>query len=156
MRMTASWFRIKRSYRIQVCGTKVTPMASSPQILNRQQPSDAEAVQKPLSQSIIPPRAQASRRCQTQAPLSGKPPSCAKRFGPLTPSARCGNLIAGDGTENGLPAPNKELAINRKQPLDRKSPIQVRIHLPPAKSQVRTCAGRRAKERAILERRIRT
>src|SRR5712672_3064671 len=92
----------------------------------------------PLSPVIVPPRAQASRRCETQAPLSGKPPSCAKRFGPLTPSARSGNLIVGDGTKNGLPAPNKELAINRKQPLDRKSPIQVRIHLPPAGSRVRT------------------
>src|SRR5467141_5435569 len=88
----------------------------------------------PLSPVIVPPRAQASRRCETQAPLSGKPPSCAKRFGPLTPSARSGNLIVGDGTKNGLPAPNKELAINRKQPLDRKSPIQVRIHLPPVES----------------------
>jgi hypothetical protein len=88
----------------------------------------------PLSPVIVPPRAQASRRCETQAPLSGKPPSCAKRFGPLTPSARSGNLIVGDGTKNGLPAPNKELAINRKQPLDRKSPIQVRIRLPPAES----------------------
>src|SRR5580704_12721879 len=47
------------------------------------------------------------------------------RFGPLTPSARSGNLIAGDGTKNGLPAPNKELTANPKQPLDRKSPIQV-------------------------------
>ena len=28
--------RIKRSYRIQVCGTKMPPMASSPRILNRQ------------------------------------------------------------------------------------------------------------------------
>ena len=91
----------------------------------------------PLSPVIVPPRAQASRRCETQAPLSGKPPSCAKRFGPLTPSARSGNLIVGDGTKNGLPAPNKELAINRKQPLDRKSPIQVRIRLPPAQSQQR-------------------
>jgi hypothetical protein len=56
---------------------------------------------KPISLFILPPRAQASRRCQTQAPLSGKPPSCAKRFGPLTPSARSANLIAGDGTKNG-------------------------------------------------------
>ena len=47
------------------------------------------------------------------------------RFGPLTPSARSGNLTAGDGTKNGLPAPNKELTANPKQPLDRKSPIQV-------------------------------
>src|SRR5437764_1004573 len=31
------------------------------------------------------------------------------RFGPLTPSARSANLIVGDGTKNGLPAPNKEL-----------------------------------------------
>jgi hypothetical protein len=43
----------------------------------------------------------------------------------LTPSARSGNLIAGDGTKNGLPAPNKKLQHNPKQPLDRKSPIQV-------------------------------
>src|SRR6516162_9178106 len=40
--------------------------------------------------------------------------------------------------ERPLPAPNKELAINRKTPLDRESPIQVRIHLPPPKSQLRT------------------
>jgi hypothetical protein len=45
--------RIKRPYRIQVCGTK------------------------PLSQVIIAPRAPASRRCQTQATLAGKPPSFA-------------------------------------------------------------------------------
>jgi hypothetical protein len=34
-------------------------------------------MQKALSQFIIAPRAQASRRCETQAPLAGKPPSCA-------------------------------------------------------------------------------
>jgi hypothetical protein len=72
--------RIKRSYRIQVCGTKSAPMASSPRILNR--PTDRlrpvpEAMQKPVSPFIIAPRAQASRRCETQAPLGGKPPSFA-------------------------------------------------------------------------------
>ena len=56
------------------------------------------------------------------------------RIGPLTPSARSANLIAGDGTKNGFPAPNKEPATNQKIRLDRKSPIQVRIHLPPAES----------------------
>src|SRR5690348_13176038 len=35
------------------------------------------------------------------------------RFGPLTPSARSANLIAGDGTKNGFSAPNKELAQTR-------------------------------------------
>src|SRR5258707_7648105 len=109
-------------------------MASSPRIVsttfNRRRQSWSFA-EMPLSPVIVPPRAQASRRCETQAPLSGKPPSCAKRFGPLTPSARSGNLIVGDGTNNGLPAPNKELAINRKQQLDRERPIQVQILLPP-------------------------
>jgi hypothetical protein len=36
MRMTASWSGSKPSYRIQVCGTKLPPMASSPRILRRQ------------------------------------------------------------------------------------------------------------------------
>jgi hypothetical protein len=58
------------------------------------------------------------------------------RFGPLTPSARSAKLIAGDGTENGFPAPNKELVTNPKQLLDRKSPIQVRIYFPPPASHV--------------------
>jgi hypothetical protein len=37
------------------------------------------------------------------------------RFGPLPPSARSANLIAGDGTKNGFSAPNKEpAAANQK------------------------------------------
>jgi hypothetical protein len=36
------------------------------------------------------------------------------RFGPLTPSARSANLIAGDGPNNGFPAPNKELSAKPK------------------------------------------
>ena len=99
------------------------PMASSPRILNRQPGSvRREATKNPLSQFIITTRAQASRRCETQAPLGGK---LCYRFGPLTPSARSASLIAGDGMKNGFPAPNKELAINQKQLLDTKSPIQV-------------------------------
>src|SRR5580698_5695159 len=58
------------------------------------------------------------------------------RFGPLTPSARSANLIAGDGTKNGLPAPNKELTANPKQPLDRKSPIQVACEPEPGAAEI--------------------
>ena len=75
------------------------------------------------------------------------------RFGPLTPCARSANLIAGDGTKNGFPTPNKELTINQKQPLDIKSPIQVRVLFPPAiesdlreripRSGIRVSASRR-------------
>ena len=46
------------------------------------------------------------------------------RFGPLTPSARSANLIAGDGTKNGLPAPNKELASNQNDCLTAKAPYK--------------------------------
>jgi len=70
--------RIKRSYRIQVCGTKMCPngeLPSDPQP-DRHRP-EPEAMQKPVSQFIVAPRAQASRRCETQATLGGKPPSFA-------------------------------------------------------------------------------
>jgi hypothetical protein len=42
----------------------------------------------------------------------------------LTPSARSGNLIAGDGTRNGLSAPNKEPAANQKNHLTEKLPYK--------------------------------
>src|SRR6516164_2540265 len=51
-------------------------MANSPRILNTaadKHRSGTEAMQKPASQFIVAPRAQASRRCETQAPLGGKP-----------------------------------------------------------------------------------
>ena len=72
--------RIKPSYRIQVCGTKIArwraPLGSS---TDRQTGTDQtpKLCKKPVSQFIIAPRAPASRRCETQAPLGGKPPSFA-------------------------------------------------------------------------------
>jgi hypothetical protein len=42
----------------------------------------------------------------------------------LTPSARSANLIAGDGTKNGFPAPNKELATNQNDYLTGKAPYK--------------------------------
>src|SRR6202011_505149 len=70
------------------------------------------------------PRAQASRRCETQATLAGKPPSFATVSVPWTPSARSANLIAGDGTKNGFPAPNKEPTTTRNDGLTGKPPYK--------------------------------
>jgi len=42
----------------------------------------------------------------------------------LTPSARSANLIAGDGTKNGFPAPNKEPTANQKDYLTGKAPYK--------------------------------
>jgi len=60
------------------------------------------------------------------------------RFGPLTPSARSANLIAGDGTKNGFPAPNKEPAKTKNHHLTGKAPykfesrfLQRRVRLSP-------------------------
>jgi hypothetical protein len=78
MRMTASWSGSERTYRIQVRGVKMRR--------NGEFPSDHTQIgnvatrapqEKPVSLFILAPRAQASRRCETQATLSGKPPSFA-------------------------------------------------------------------------------
>src|SRR5438445_3778835 len=88
-------------------------------------PSDAEAFEeKPVALFIVPPRAQASRRCETQATLRRQAAKLCYRFGPLTPSARYANLIAGDRTRNGFPAPNKEPATNQKHDLTGKAPYR--------------------------------
>jgi hypothetical protein len=42
----------------------------------------------------------------------------------LTPSARSANLIAGDGTKNGFPAPNKEPTTTRNHGLTGKAPYK--------------------------------
>src|ERR1700751_2357169 len=47
------------------------------------------------------------------------------RFGPLTPSARCGNLIAGDGTKNGLSrSEQKTVSTTQNNRLTGKAPYK--------------------------------
>ena len=101
MRMTASWSGSKRTCRIQVClWCEAAPqMASSPRIntsvvrrrsFNRTSPCHHRSAcsgVKALRNTSAAKR-QAAKLCY--------------RFGPLTPSARFANLIAGDGTKNGL------------------------------------------------------
>src|ERR1700751_6222828 len=91
---------------VKFAASKDAPMASSPRILNRQHTSDAESLQKApvavhhrsacsgvkacpwLEQGAL--RNTSSARRQAAA--------LCYRFGPLTPSARSANLIAGGGT----------------------------------------------------------
>src|SRR6266478_966700 len=77
MRMTASWSGSKRTYRIQVCGAKMRPMASSPRMIMTQTPELRN--EKPISLFIVPPRAQAfkalrntsdAKAARRQAPLA--------------------------------------------------------------------------------------
>src|SRR4029077_11050036 len=84
---------------------------------------DAEACKKPRrsSSSLRVLRHQALRNTSAARRQAAK---LCYRFGPLTPSARSANLIAGDGTKNGFPAPNKELATNQNDYLTGKAPYK--------------------------------
>src|SRR5689334_8831967 len=129
MRMTASWSGSQPTYRIQVCGVRIRP--------NGELPSDHtqnSKVRHPASQRkphLTVHHRSACSRVKALRNTSDAKRQAAKlcyRFGPLTPSARSANLIAGDGTKNGFPAPNKEPAKTKNHHLTGKSPIQVRIH----------------------------
>src|SRR5947209_12765552 len=127
MRMTASWSgpNDPTEYKsvARRCAQSRAPLGSS---THRQTGTDQKPTlcKKPVSHSPVAPRAQASRRCETQAMLGGQAAKLCYRFGPLTPSARSANLIAGDGTKNGLPAPNKELQQTKNHYLTRKAPYK--------------------------------
>ena len=115
MRMTASWVRIKRSYRIQVCGTKMPPMASSPRILNRQTGTNPSP-KRCKSPVAVHRRSACSglKALRNTSPARRQAAKLCYRFGPLTPSARSANLIAGDGTKNGLSRSDKKLSAQPK------------------------------------------
>src|SRR5258708_28295802 len=109
-------------------------MASSPRILRHRPP---KLCKKPVSQVIIAPRAQASRRCETQATLGGKPPPLLP-FRSLDPFRALREPDRRRRDEERLSRSEQRTGKNQKRLLDRKSPIQVRIHLPPAASPLRT------------------
>jgi hypothetical protein len=116
------------------------PMASSPRILNRypRHRPDAEVMQK--APVAVHHRSACSgvKALRNTSDARRQAAKLCYRFGPLTPSARSANLIAGDGTKNGPSRSEQRTATNQKQPLDTKSPIQVRIRFPPAASPLRT------------------
>ena len=90
-------------------------MASFPRIIRRIAMSDTQLRREsPISRFIVAPRAQASRRCETQATLGGQAAKLCYRFGPLTPSARSANLIVGDGTKNGRWKPRRRHSAIRE------------------------------------------
>src|SRR5262245_51568128 len=118
--------RIKRSYRIQVRGARhPRPMASPPRILNRPTGTDqTPRTEKSPCRSSSSLRVLRPQALRNTSPARRQPAKLWHRFGPLTPSARSANLIAGDGAKNGLPAPNKQLAKNQNSYLTRKAPYK--------------------------------
>src|ERR1700693_4566929 len=125
MRMTASWSGSNDPTVYKSAARRCAPMASSPRILkNRQAPADAEAMQKaPVAGHHRSPCSGVKARRNTSHARRQAAKLC-YRFGPLTPSARSANLIAGDGTKNGFPAPNKEPAKTKNHHLTGKAPYK--------------------------------
>ena len=91
MRMTASWSGSKRTYRIEVCGTKMRPIASSPSDpprSDRQPPTRHEAMQK--ARLAVHRRSACSgvKALRNTSDARRQAAKLCYRFGPLTPSAR--------------------------------------------------------------------
>src|SRR6202163_1602578 len=127
MRMTASWSGSKRTYRIQVCGAKMRPNGELPSdhYADRRRQTPAlrreahRAVQRPSACSGVKALRNTSdaRAASRQAALA---------FRSLDPfrALREPDRRRRD-EERPFPLRTKNSQQNRKQPLDRKSPIQV-------------------------------
>src|SRR5215831_6105328 len=124
MRMTASWSGSKPSYRIQVCSAKMRAHGELPSDPLQTGTTGARSYAKSPSQFIVAARAQASRRCETQAPLSGKPLALLP-FRSLDPfrAYREPDRRRRD-EERSFPAPNKEPPTNQKHDLTGKAPYR--------------------------------
>jgi hypothetical protein len=142
MRMTASWSGSERTYRIQVCGAMFRARWRVPLGSLRRHVTGAvrrrSFEEKPVSLFIVPPCAQASRRCENTSDAAAASRQAALAFRSLDPlRALRDTWSQATGRRTAFPAPNKELSAKPKnnqridcpatgeKPLDRKSPLQV-------------------------------
>ena len=104
MRMTASWSGSTDPTAYKSVARRRDLMASSPRILNRPtyryRPDTRYAKSPSRSSSSL--RVLRRQGAAKHKPARRQAAKLCYRFGPLTPSARSANLIAGDGTRNGL------------------------------------------------------
>ena len=132
----ASWSGSNDPTVYKSVARRCAPMASSPWILDRQTGTpNAEAMQKaPVA---------VHRRCACSGVKALRNTSSARRqaaklcyrFGPLTPSARSANLIAGDGTKNGLSrSEQKTLSTTQNNRLTPEAPYKFESRFAPAES----------------------
>src|SRR3984893_2904237 len=126
MRMTASWSgsndpTVYKSVARR-CAQWRAPLGSS---TDRQAPSDAEAMQK--APVAVHHRSACSgvKALRNTSDARRQAAKLCYRFGPLTPSARSANLIAGDGTKNGLSrSEQKTVSTTQNNRLTGKAPYK--------------------------------
>jgi hypothetical protein len=125
MRMTASWSGSNdpTAYKSAArrCPPWQAPLGSS---TDRRAPSRRRAMQK--APAAVHHRSACSgvKALRNTSAARRQAAKLCYRFGPLTPSARSANLIPGDGTKNGFPAPNKELQQTKNDHLTGKAPYK--------------------------------
>jgi hypothetical protein len=134
MRMTASWSGSTDPTVYKSVARRCVPQWRAPLGFSteRQAPTRHRGTRKTRLAAHHRSACSGVKALQNTSPARRQAAKLCYRFGPWTPSARCANLIAGDGTKNGFPAPNKEPIepiTNQKLLLDTKSPIQVRIQM---------------------------
>jgi hypothetical protein len=125
MRMTASWSGSNHPTAYKSVARRCAPNGELPSdpSTDRSTP-DPEAMQKA---PVAVHHRSACSGVQALRNTSDARRQAAKlcyRFGPLTPSARSANLIAGDGMKNGFPAPNKEPPTTKNAYLTGKAPYR--------------------------------
>jgi len=127
MRMTASGSGSERTYRIQVCGAKMRPNGELPSDLHRQAGTVRQTGALQKSPVAVHHRSAGSgvKALRNTSVARRQAAKLGSRFGPLTPSARSANLIAGDGTKNGLSrSEQKTVSTTQNNRLTGKAPYK--------------------------------
>jgi hypothetical protein len=128
MRMTASWSGSERTYRIQVCGAKrCALMASSPRINTRLGARQTLELRRKARLPVHRPSAcsgvKALRNTSLATAASRQAPLAFRSLDPFR--ALRGPDCRRRDEKRPFPLRTKNCQTNPKQPLDRKSPIQV-------------------------------
>src|ERR1700748_863558 len=120
MRMTASWSGSNDPTEYKFVARRCAPQWRAP--LGSSGTDRPETMQK--ARLAVHRRSACSgvKALRNTTPAKRQAAKLCYRFGPLTPSARSANLIAGDGMKNGLPAPNQEPGTNQNDYLTGKVP----------------------------------
>src|SRR2546423_14550315 len=127
MRMTASWSGPNDPTEYKSVARRCRPIASSPRILNR--PTDRHRPETDARQKArlaVHHRSACSgvKALRNTSDARRQAAKLCYRFGPLTPSARSANLIAGDGTKNSLSRSEQRTATNQNNYLTGKAPYK--------------------------------
>src|SRR5712675_1261928 len=147
MRMTASWSGPNDPTEYKSVARRCRPIASSPRILNR--PTDRHRPETDARQKArlaVHHRSACSgvKALRNTSDARRQAAKLCYRFGPLTPSARSGNLIAGDGTKNGLS--RSEQRTGRETQKNNRLTV-----LPHVKFAARRCAPMASSPRIITQ-----